>query len=292
MILVEPAIRAFGYNIEILQNHNRTAVDVGLRYVNNDACYPSLIVIGQIMDALLSGKYDLNRTAIFMTQTGGGCRASNYIGFIRRALEKAGMGQIPVVSVNANGMETNPGFSITLPLLTKAMQAVVYGDIFMRVVYATRPYEAVPGSADALHEKWKKRCIASLSKRSAAMMEFGRNIKGIIRDFDCLERTDIKKPRVGIVGEILVKFSPLANNHIVELLEAEGAEAVMPDLMDFLLYCFYEQQFQGRASGQKEVHCPSVQCGDCPFGILPPDGQKRTGCKQTLCTSRCHQRAG
>ena len=120
---------------------------MGLRYVNNDACYPSLIVIGQIMDALLSGKYDLNRTAIFMTQTGGGCRASNYIGFIRRALEKAGMSQIPVVSINANGMETNPGFSITLPLLTKAMQAVVYGDIFMRVLYATRPYEAVPGSA-------------------------------------------------------------------------------------------------------------------------------------------------
>ena len=250
--LVEPAIRALGYNIEILQNHNKNAVDVGLRYVNNDACYPSLIVIGQIMDALLSGKYDLNRTAIFMTQTGGGCRASNYIGFIRRALEKAGMSQIPVVSINANGMETNPGFSITLPLLTKAMQAVVYGDIFMRVLYATRPYEAVPGSADALHEKWKKRCIASLSKRSAAMMEFGRNIKGIIRDFDRLERRDIKKPKVGIVGEILVKFSPLANNHIVELLEAEGAEAVMPDLMDFLLYCFYNNNFKAEHLGKKK----------------------------------------
>lgn len=187
-----------------------------------------------------------------MTQTGGGCRASNYIGFIRRALEKAGMSQIPVVSINANGMETNPGFSITLPLLTKAMQAVVYGDIFMRVLYATRPYEAVPGSADALHEKWKKRCIASLSKRSAAMMEFGRNIKGIIRDFDRLERRDIKKPKVGIVGEILVKFSPLANNHIVELLEAEGAEAVMPDLMDFLLYCFYNNNFKAEHLGKKK----------------------------------------
>lgn len=154
--LIEPAIRAFGYNMEILQNHNRNAVDVGLQYVNNDACYPSLIVIGQIMDALLSGKYDLNRTAVFMSQTGGGCRASNYIGFIRRALEKAGMPQVPVISVNANGMETNPGFSITLPMMTKAMQAVVYGDIFMRVLYATRPYEAVPGSANALHEKWKR----------------------------------------------------------------------------------------------------------------------------------------
>ena len=164
--LIEPAIRAFGYNIEILQNHNRNAVDVGLQYVNNDACYPSLIVIGQIMDALLSGKYDLNRTAVFMSQTGGGCRASNYIGFIRRALEKAGMPQVPVISVNANGMETNPGFSITLPLMTKAMQAIVYGDIFMRVLYATRPYEAVPGSADALHEKWKKICIRPFPRDS------------------------------------------------------------------------------------------------------------------------------
>ncbi|MGL5434222.1 MAG: acyl-CoA dehydratase activase-related protein [Lachnospiraceae bacterium] len=249
--LLEPAIRAFGYKIEVLQNDNRAAVDVGLQYVNNDACYPSLIVIGQIMDALLSGKYDLDRTAIFMSQTGGGCRASNYIGFIRRALEKTGMGHIPVISVNANGMETNPGFNITLPLLTKAMQAVVYGDIFMRVVYATRPYEAQPGAANALHEHWKKRCVKSLSTRSPNMMEFARNIKGIIRDFDNLPRLDITKPKVGIVGEILVKFSPLANNHVVELLEREGAEAVMPDLMDFLLYCFYNSNFKADHLGGK-----------------------------------------
>ena len=250
--LLEPAIRSFGYKIEVLQNHNRNAVDVGLQYVNNDACYPSLIVIGQIMDALLSGKYDLDHTAVLMSQTGGGCRASNYIGFIRRALEKAGMPQIPVISVNANGMETNPGFTFTVPLLTKAMQAIVYGDIFMRVLYATRPYEAEPGSADALHEKWKARCIASLSKKNAAMIEFGRNIKGIIRDFDALPRLDVKKPKVGIVGEILVKFSPLANNHIVELLESEGAEAVMPDLMDFLLYSFYNSNFKADHLGSRK----------------------------------------
>ena len=249
--LLEPAIRSFGYRIQILQNHNRNAVDVGLQYVNNDACYPSLIVIGQIMDALLSGQYDLNHTAVFMTQTGGGCRASNYIGFIRRALEKAGMEQIPVISVNANGMETNPGFTITLPLVTKAMQAIVYGDVFMRVLYATRPYEAITGSADQLHDKWKKRCIASLSKRTPSMIEFGRNLRGIIQDFDNLPRRVVKKPRVGIVGEILVKFSPLANNRLVELLEAEGAEAVMPDLMDFLLYCFYNSNFKADHLGGK-----------------------------------------
>ncbi|MCI8659650.1 MAG: 2-hydroxyacyl-CoA dehydratase [Lachnospiraceae bacterium] len=250
--LLEPAIQAFGYRIEVLQNHTRSAIDVGLQYVNNDACYPSLIVIGQVMEALLSGKYDLNHTAVLMTQTGGGCRASNYIGFIRRALEKAGLPQVPVISVNANGMETNPGFTITPAMLTKAMQAVVYGDVFMRVLYATRPYELEPGSANALHEKWKARCIRSLSTRSANMIDFGRNIRGIIREFDSLPRLNVEKPRVGIVGEILVKFSPLANNHIVELLESEGAEAVMPDLMDFLLYCFYNSNFKAEHLGGKQ----------------------------------------
>ena len=249
--LIEPAVRSCGYNLEVLQNSDRTAIDTGLKYVNNDACYPSLIVVGQIMDALLSGKYDLEHTAVIMSQTGGGCRASNYIGFIRRALERAGMPQIPVISLNANGMETNPGFKITLPLLTKAMQAVVYGDLFMRVLYATRPYEAKAGSANALHEKWKAICIKSLQKHSLSMAEFNRNIRGIIHDFDELPRRDVQKPRVGIVGEILVKFSPLANNHVVELLEAEGAEAVMPDLVDFLLYCFYNSNFKADNLGGK-----------------------------------------
>ena len=249
--LLEPAIRSCGYNIEVLKNDNRTAIDTGLKYVNNDACYPSLIVIGQIMDALLSGKYDLDHTAVFMSQTGGGCRASNYIGFIRRALEKAGMGQIPVISVNANGMETNPGFTITLPLLIKGLQAVVYGDVFMRVVYATRPYEQIPGSTNALHEKWRRRCIHSLSQKGPDIMGFSRNLRAIIRDFDNLPRVDVQKPKVGIVGEILVKFSPLANNHIVDLLEEEGAEAVMPDLMDFLLYCFYNSNFKADYLGGK-----------------------------------------
>jgi predicted CoA-substrate-specific enzyme activase len=250
--LLEPAMRAFGYQMEVLKNDTRSAIDVGLQYVNNDACYPSLIVIGQVMEALLSGKYDLSRTAVLMTQTGGGCRASNYIGFIRRALEKAGINHVPVVSVNANGMETNPGFTFTPALVTKAMQAIVYGDVFMRVLYATRPYEQEAGAANALHEKWKARCIRSLSTRAANMMNFGRNIRGIIHDFDALPRLNIEKPRVGIVGEILVKFSPLANNHIVELLESEGAEAVMPDLMDFLLYCFYNSNFKAEHLGGKQ----------------------------------------
>ncbi len=252
--LVEPAMRSCGYNVIALPESltGRSAVDLGLQYVNNDACYPSLIVIGQIMEALLSGKYDLNKTAIIITQTGGGCRASNYIGFIRRALKKAGMEQIPVISLSVQGIEKNSGLKYTVPMLMKAMQAIIYGDIFMRVLYRVRPYELEPGSANALHEKWKKICIEALTKKSVSMSEYKKNIKGIIRDFDNLPIDEsLKKPRVGIVGEILVKFLPLANNHLVELLEQEGAEAVMPDLMDFLLYSFYNNNFKADNLGTK-----------------------------------------
>ncbi len=250
--LVGPALNSCGYHFEILgESKNKSSVDVGLKYVNNDACYPSLIVVGQLMEALLSGNYDLDKTAVVISQTGGGCRATNYIGFIRRALEKAGMPQIPVLSLNTSGIETNEGFHYTLPMLIKGMQAVVYGDVFMRVLYRTRPYEKETGSANALHEKWKAKCIASLSKKNPSMIEFGRNIRGIICDFDNLPLLDIKKPRVGIVGEILVKFLPAANNHLVELLEAEGAEAVVPDLLDFFLYCFYNENFKAEHLGSK-----------------------------------------
>ena len=156
--LLEPAFRASGYNIEVLPNDNKQAVDVGLKYVNNDACYPSLMVVGQIMEAILSGKYNTDKIAVIISQTGGGCRASNYIGFIRRALKKAGYGHIPVISINLSGLESNPGFKITLPLVLRGVYAVVFGDIFMKCVYRLRPYEAVPGSVNAMHEKWKKVC--------------------------------------------------------------------------------------------------------------------------------------
>ena len=247
--LLAPAISAFGYNVVLLDNDDRRAVDMGLKYVNNDACFPSLCTIGQVMDALLSGKYDLNHTAIFMSQTGGGCRASNYIGFIRRALEKAGMGHIPVISVNVGNMEQNPGFKVTIPMAIKAIQATVYGDIMMRCLYATRPYEKVPGSAEQLHKKWRAICTKAVSKRNPAMNEYRRIVRAIVKDFDELPRRPVKKPRVGVVGEILVKFSPLANNHIVDLLEREGAEAVMPDLLDFMYYSFYNLNFKAENLG-------------------------------------------
>ena len=241
---LEPVFRSNGYNLVVLQNDDRGAIDAGLQYVNNDACYPSLIVVGQVMQALESGKYDLDHTAVLMTQTGGGCRASNYVGFFRRALEKAGMEHIPVISLNANGMEKNEGFKTPIPLLVKAMEALAYGDILMRVLYATRPYELVPGSANELHDKWAEVCKKQLEKKAPDFAGYRKIIRGIVRDFDALPRTDEVKPKVGVVGEILVKFSPLANNHIVDLLEEEGAEAVMPDLTDFLFYCMYNQRFK------------------------------------------------
>jgi len=247
--LLEPALRHGGYNVVVLPNDNHRSVDVGLQYVNNDACYPSLMVVGQIMDALLSGKYDLNKVAVMITQTGGGCRATNYIGFIRRALEKAGMSHIPVISLSASGIEKNPGLKITPGLLIRAMQSLVYGDVFMRVLYKVRPYEKVPGSANALHEKWRDICIKSLEK--GKWSEYKKNLRGIIHDFDNLPiHEDMKKPKVGVVGEILVKFLPSANNYLVELLEAEGAEAVVPDLLDFLMYCAYNSNFKARYLGK------------------------------------------
>ncbi len=249
--MLQAAIEAAGYHLEVLTGTKQECLDMGLKYVNNDACYPSLIVVGQIMEALLSDRYDVNKVAVLITQTGGGCRATNYIGFIRRALEKAGLPQIPVVSLSVQGLENNSGWTLSPKMLIRALQAVVYGDLFMRVVYRMRPYEITPGSADALHKQWEDRCIQSL-RGDASFREFQRNVRGIIRDFDALPiHEDMKKPRVGIVGEILVKFHPEANNNLVQLLEQEGAEAVMPDLMDFLLYCFYNSNFKADHLGTK-----------------------------------------
>lgn len=260
--IVEPVIRSCGYNIVLLDNDGKKAVDVGLQYVNNDACYPSLMVVGQIMEAVLSGKHDLSKTAVMITQTGGGCRASNYIGFIRRALRKAGYPHIPVLSLNLVGLEKNPGFKLTPELGLKAIYSIVFGDIFMRCLYATRPYELEKGAANALHKKWEGRCIEFLSKsKYPSFSKYKKLCREIIRDFDNLPRRDIKKPRVGVVGEILVKFMPAANNYLVDLLEAEGAEAVVPDLLDFFLYCFYCSNFKYEKLGMKKSSAIKANAG-------------------------------
>ena len=248
--MLMPAFSKSGVNFVTLPDPDKSAVDVGLKYVNNDACYPSILVVGQLIEELQSGKYDLDKTALAITQTGGGCRATNYIGFIRRALKKAGFEKVPVVSINAGGIERNPGFKYNYTMIRASIQAVIYGDVFMRCLYHMRPYEQVPGSANALHEKWEKICIQAIND-GASMSSFRKNIRSIIREFDTLPiKEDLKKPRVGVVGEILVKFQPCANNQIVDLLEAEGAEAVMPDLSGFLDYCAYNANYKHEFLGK------------------------------------------
>lgn len=241
---VEEAFRASGYNLVVLPSVDKQAIDEGLKHVNNDACYPSIIVTGQLIEALKSGKYDLNNTSVIISQTGGGCRATNYIGFIRKALRDAGFAHVPVISLNAVGLEKNPGFKITPSLLNKSLIALIYGDLLMRVLYRVRPYEKIPGSANALYESWIERCKESV--RSGDHKVFRQNIWRIVEEFDRLEIVNDKKPKVGLVGEILVKFHPTANNSIVDIIEKEGAEAVMPDLTDFFLYVAYNANFKYR----------------------------------------------
>ncbi|MBQ3497255.1 MAG: 2-hydroxyacyl-CoA dehydratase, partial [Oscillospiraceae bacterium] len=247
--ILEPVFRKYGFCVKVLDNDDRSAIDTGLKFVNNDACFPSITVVGQVMEAVLSGQYDTDRLAILMTQTGGCCRASNYVGFIRRALKKAGLSHIPVISLSVQGIEKNSGFRLPAPLYLKAAQSVIYGDLLMRCLYRVRPYEEVSGSADALHQKWRRIAVEALVGRGSKW-SFGKVCRGIVADFDALPiREDIRKPKVGVVGEILVKYMPLANNHLVELLEREGAEVTVPDLMDFMNYSFYNGTYRKRFLG-------------------------------------------
>ncbi|WP_426349515.1 acyl-CoA dehydratase activase-related protein [Alloiococcus sp. CFN-8] len=235
--LLEEAFNSSGYNLRVLVDRDKSIIEEGLRYVNNDACYPSIIVIGQLIHALKSGRYDLNNTSVMITQTGGGCRATNYIGFLKKALREAGFGNIPIISLNTIGYEKQKGFRFSLPLINRAVMAILYGDLFMRVLYKVRPYEEVHGSSDKLYRIWAERAKRNIQKGD--FKAFRKNTRAIIEEFDNLEIVDKRKPRIGVVGEILVKYHPLANNDIVRIIEAEGGEAVVPDLIDFFLYCAY-----------------------------------------------------
>lgn len=267
--IAKEAFIACGYNLELMPAMDKDAVDIGLKYVNNDACYPALIVVGQILKALNSGKYDLNNVSVMISQTGGGCRASNYIGFIRRALSKAGMGHVPVISVSTMGIEKNPGFKITAKLANSLIQAVLYGDLLMRVLFRVRPYELEVGSANKLYQKWNEICKKAVVKGS--MKEYKKNVVEIVKEFDNLPIDEnLQKPRVGVVGEILVKFHPTANNDIVTLLENEGAEAVVPDLLNFFTYCLYNSKFKEKYFGAK--HSATVLTG---IGIRAIEGYRK-----------------
>ena len=243
--LLDPVLNSEGYDFEMLPAPTREDVEIGLKYINNDACYPAIIVVGQLMSALLSGKYDVDKTAVIISQTGGGCRATNYIGYLRKALIDAGMKQVPILSLNASDMERQPGFKLTKSFLHRMIQAVVYGDALMQCVLATRPYEINPGTADALCDYWIKKLRERITK--ANIFQYSKYIKNIIDDFDNLPVDKSKlRHRVGVVGEIYVKFHPSANNNINELIEKEGGEVVTSGLLDFFLYCAMDSTYRAK----------------------------------------------
>ena len=248
---IRTSLQKAGYQTVIPVVEDKASIDAGLRYVNNDACYPSLVVTGQMIAALKSGEFDPNNTSIIMFQTCGGCRATNYIAMLRKALKDAGLGQVPVFSLWG---EKSPGFSLTLSMMNDLVKSTLYGDLLMNVLHRVRPYEKYSGSAERLAEEWAEKCQADLLNGSRK--NFRSNIFDIVRDFDGLElRSDEIKPKVGIVGEILVKYHPTANNQIVRLLESEGAEVVVPDMMSFFLYSAYDYiaQYKLLAGSFKEM---------------------------------------
>ena len=250
--LAQEVARSEGYHFEILPKVEREDIEEGLKYVNNDSCYPSIIVIGQLLRALKSGRYDLKHTSVVMTQTGGPCRASNYLALLKKALDANGLRHIPIISLNVAGLEKCPGFKITPSMFTKAVMAMVYGDLLMKVLYRVRPYELVAGSADELVRKWLEICKPNV--RTGERKVFRDNLKGIVRDFERIKISEEQKPRVGLVGEILVKYHPAANNNMAEVIEKAGGEIVIPGLTEFFLYCGYGREFEHRylAGGRKQ----------------------------------------
>ena len=238
---IETALHEEGYKAVMMPSVDKNAVEEGLRYVNNDACYPTIVALGQVISELKSGKHDLSRTAVVLSQTGGQCRASNYITLLRKALTDLKMEQIPVISFSWTGIEKNPGFPITPNLIKRGGISLLYGDVLMRILYATRPYEEVEGSADALAAKWAEAALANVKNGSLRIMR--KNIRQMVKEFDELPLKNIRKPKVGVVGEILVKYHPMANNDIVSVIENEGGEAVVLDLMDFFLYGMHSKKY-------------------------------------------------
>ena len=249
-----PILKAAGYRAELLPESTRNSEEEGLRYINNDACYPTIVTLGQIISALKSGKYDLNKVGVFMSQTGGGCRASNYVELLRKALRDLGMEQVPVISFNAAGLEKNPGFKITPKMALRLVFAVNYGDLIMKCLYRTRPYETVKGSAEKIMNSWYDRIVSNVLDCKTGT--FKKNIKRIVSEYDNLPiYEDIKKPKIGIVGEILVKYHPNANNNLVEIIEAEGGEAVVPSFIGFFEYGMLNKtfNFKNLSGSRKEM---------------------------------------
>ena len=239
--LIAKVLETEGYNVELLQNSGTNIPELGLKYCHNDTCYPAILVIGQFLDALLSGKYDTNKVALLYFQTGGGCRASNYISLIRKALKKAGLGHIPVISLSLRGLEKHSGFKLSLSALHRCVYAVLYGDLLFSLRNQCKPYELISGAAQTLAEEYCDKLIRKMSADGISFKKFKANCSLILDAFAKLPRKKEKKVQVGIVGEIYVKFSPLGNNNLEQLLVDNGAEVTIPGLFDFFMYCMYNQ---------------------------------------------------
>ena len=252
--ILEQILTTCGYRCKLLENDDHSVIEAGLKYVHNDTCYPALLIIGQFISALQSGKYDVNKTALLLTQTGGGCRASNYVPLLRKALIKAGMPQIPVISLNIAGLEKNPGFKLTPGLLKRVLYAVYYGDLLLSLRNQCRPYELTAGETDRKAEQWVEKLALQMQDfRNLNYRTVRKTYIEILRDFDQgIARSDERKVRVGIVGEIFVKFSPLGNNALEDFLVAEGAEPVLAGLMDFFMYTLNASVVDARLYGMNK----------------------------------------
>ena len=265
-------LKGEGFNIEVLENLSPKVVNEGLKYVNNDACYPSIFVVGQFIDALKSGRYDNDNLTLVISQTGGACRASNYVAFIRKALKDAGYGHIPVLALSFQGIEQHDGLDISMPQIVrigkKLIVSMLYADLIMRLTQATRPYEKIKGSANLLRDRWMKE--VSTKDINTSFKAFKKTVNDMVNEYERLEISDVKKPKVGIVGEILVKYLPAANNYIADVLEEEGAEVVIPDLTDFMMYSFKNAEIK-----HKDLSKSLKEAMICNIGIKYIDMYRR-----------------
>ena len=255
--LIGKVLERSGYKMELLETSGPQIAETGLKYVHNDTCYPAILVIGQFIDALQSGKYDPDKVALILFQTGGGCRASNYIHLLRKALQKAGLAHVPVISLSMAGLEKHPGFQLTLPLIIKMMYGVLYGDLLMTLVNQCKPYEVERGCAQALADRWTDRLAAELTGGGqSGYRRVKDNYRRILDEFAAIAVERRETVMVGIVGEIFVKYSPLGNNNLEQFLVDEGAEVVIPGLLDFCLYCVYNNMLDHKLYGMQKYVQP------------------------------------
>ena len=248
--LIISVMRTYGYKMELLTSSGPEIAETGLKYVHNDTCYPAILVIGQFLDALQSGKYDPERVALILFQTGGGCRASNYVSLLRKALARAGYGHVPVIAISFSGLEKHPGFTLSVKKLHGMMYAILYGDLLMTLANQCKPYEIRPGDAEALAEGWTRRLGRELGSGRISYKKIKENYAAMVRSFAGIPRRERETVKVGVVGEIFVKYSPLGNNDLEKFLVSEGAEVVVPGLMDFILYCVYNSVEDYRLYGR------------------------------------------